>query len=122
MKGYFGNKVLDVLELKNGDFSPVLAYSAQFSSFKHLLSNLEPKSLVQDEILTLEDGDKVEWLKNQYGQKFLITRQIWAKAVKLEDPLGHSQTIDYLRKIGIEIFDGENVRLRNEIISEYQFN
>jgi hypothetical protein len=122
MKGYFGNKVLDVLKLKNGDFSPVLAYSAQFSSFKHLLSNLEPKSLVQDEILTLEDGDKVEWLKNQYGQKFLITRQIWAKAVKLEDPLGHSQTIDYLRKIGIEIFDGENVRLRNEIISEYQFN
>jgi len=120
--GYFGIKVQPVLEQHVNTYSPILAYKAQFSSLRHLLSNINPNSLIHREILSEEQGGAVQSLVDLYALEFPLTRKVWARAVQVEDPLHYSLMLNHLRKIGISCFEGDSLILENEKSCEYSFN
>tara|TARA_B110000305_G_scaffold227894_1_gene277044 strand:- start:824 stop:2233 length:1410 start_codon:yes stop_codon:yes gene_type:complete len=118
---YFGGKVLPILELQNDKYSSILAYEHQFSSFRHLLSNVKPNELVKNNILSQNDASKLISLVELYALEIPVTRTVWSRAIQFEDPEYFSKTLEQIQQIGISIFDGSHLTLNNKNLSEYQF-
>ena len=133
-EGYFVQKILPLLETnaQHGDqgldttpkknlYDPVLAYKAQFASFRHSLAQLERTKLLNLEILSLENIEKMDILCQMYSQTNLETRQLWVKALQFEAKHDAPQLLEFFSSIGIQLNHEESIHVVNDQSYKYSF-
>ncbi len=133
-EGYFVQKILPFLETnaQHGDqgldttpkknlYDPVLAYKAQFASFRHSLAQIERTKLLNLEILSLENIETMDLLCQMYSQTNLETRQLWVKALQFEAKHDAPQLLEFFSSIGIQLNHEESIHVVNDQSYKYSF-
>jgi hypothetical protein len=134
-EGYFSQKILPLLQsnVQHGEhglitapkrnlFNPVLAYKAQFASFRHSLAQIDRTKLLNLEILSPENIEKVDALSQIYSQINLETRQLWVKALQFEANQDAPQMLEFFTSIGIELNYEESITVVNDRSYKYSFS
>ena len=134
-EGYFTQKIqpllqtntqLDGRELdttpKKNLFDPVLAYKAQFASFRHSLAQIDRSKLLNLEILSLDNIEKIDLLCQIYSQINLETRQLWVKALQFEAKHDAPQLLEFFSSIGIQLNHEESIHVVNDRSYKYSFS
>ena len=134
-EGYFIKKILPLLETnaENGNhglditpkknlYDPVLSYKAQFASFRHTLAKIDRTKLLNLEILSLENIEKMDVLCQMYSQTNLETRQLWVKALQFEAENDAPQLLEFFSSIGIQLNHEESIHVVNDRLYEYSFS
>jgi hypothetical protein len=133
--GYFTQKILPLLQsnIQHGGhelittpnrnlYDPVLAYKAQFASFRHSLAQIDRIKLLNLEILSPENIEKMEILCQIYSQINLETRQLWVKALQFEAKQDAPQMLEFFASIGIEFNHEESINVVNDRSYKYSFS
>ena len=116
-----GNQGLDITPNKNL-YDPVLAYKAQFASFRHSLAQIERTKLLNLEILSLENIETMDLLCQMYSQTNLETRQLWVKALQFEAKHDAPQLLEFFTSIGIQLNHEESIHVINDRSYKYSFS
>jgi hypothetical protein len=133
--GYFTQKIQPLLQTnaqldgrgldttpKKNLYDPLLAYKAQFASFRHSLAQIDRSKLLNLEILSLENIEKIDLLCLIYSQINLETRQLWVKALQFEAKQDAPQMLDFFTSIGIELNHEESITVVNDRSYKYSFS
>ena len=134
-EGYFTQKILPLLQTnaqlsdhgldtrdKKNLYDPVLAYKAQFASFRHTLAQIDRTKLLNLEILTIENIEKIDLLCQLYSQINLETRQLWVKALQFEAKHDAPQMLEFFTSIGIQFNHEESINVVNDRPYKYSFS
>ena len=134
-EGYFTQKIQPLLQTntqldgrgldttpKKNLFDPVLAYKAQFASFRHSLAQIDRSKLLNLEILSLENIEKIDLLCQIYSQINLETRQLWVKALQFEAKHDAPQLLEFFSSIGIQLNHEESIHVVNDRSYKYSFS
>jgi hypothetical protein len=116
-----GGRRLDTTPKKNL-YDPVLAYKAQFASFRHSLAQIDRTKLLNLEILSLENIEKIDHLCQKYSQMNLETRQLWVKALQFEAKHDAPQLLEFFNSIGIQLNHEESIHVVNDRSYKYSFS
>jgi hypothetical protein len=133
--GYFTQKISSLLELnpltKNGPheslnnsmpYNPILAYKAQFSSFRHSLNKLNPSQLVLAGVISEDIGLQLQKLSNSYSNDVIETRQVWVKAMQLEADGDASEILHLLQSLNIPFNYEDSISIVNDRLYKYNFS
>lgn len=134
-EGYFTQKIQPLLQAiaqldghglnttpKKNLYDPVLAYKAQFASFRHSLAQIDRSKLLNLEILSLENIEKIDLLCQTYSQINLETRQLWVKALQFEAKHDAPQLLEFFTSIGIQLNHEESIHVINDRSYKYSFS
>jgi hypothetical protein len=134
-EGYFTQKIQPLLQTnaqlggrsldktpKKNLYDPVLAYKAQFASFRHSLAQIDRTKLLNLEILSLENIEKIDHLCQKYSQMNLETRQLWVKALQFEAKHDAPQLLEFFNSIGIQLNHEESIHVVNDRSYKYSFS
>lgn len=118
--GYITTNILPLLEKSHGEYSPKLAYKAQFSSFQHVLSHLDPSELKSLGIVDEEFIDVITKLRALYASIHPLTRQIWSKAVRFEGQEDADTLLRFFENLGLPSCDLQSVKMRTNRETTFQ--
>lgn len=118
--GYITTNILPLLEKSQGEYSPKLAYKAQFSSFQHVLSHLDPSELKSLGIINNEFKDVITKLRALYASNHPLSRQIWSKAVRFEGQEDADTLLRFFENLGLPSCDLQSVKMRTNRETTFQ--
>jgi len=119
-EGYVETAIMPLIKNLDRGYSSKLAYAAQYSSFQHVLSNIDPLELKKKGIIDESSEKTLSELCLLQSKPAPLTRKFWSAAMQFEAVDDSEELIRFMKKLGLAECDHKVIKLDINAESEYE--